>query len=222
MASTTKVNRARMFNLRETDVITEFMKINLHSLKASHAQGGPGASQKVSKVWERLTEEVNACGNGPRTSKQVKEKWRNMVKNAKSEVSAEKCSMRKTGGGPARPEMSQQSQSVASLFQTSASFHGVCSDADTVITNQDFNDSTYDIVDDNLLSSGLLSLCPLETLTQDVQDNMNMPSMSVTADETFTQQRASYPEGSATNAPSRLFFNFVFLINLYYHIYQIQ
>ncbi|XP_060572567.1 uncharacterized protein LOC132730615 [Ruditapes philippinarum] len=95
--------------------------------------------------------------------------------------------------------MSQQSQSVASLFQTSASFHGVCSDADTVITNPDFDDSSYDIVDDNLLSSDLLSLCPLETLTKDVQDNMNMPSMSVTADES----RPSYPEGSATNAPSQ-------------------
>jgi hypothetical protein len=50
MASTTKVSRAKMFNIRGTDVITEFMKINLPTLKASHAQGGPWAAQKVSKV----------------------------------------------------------------------------------------------------------------------------------------------------------------------------
>jgi hypothetical protein len=79
MTSNTKVKRAKMFNLHETEVITEFMKINLPTLKASHAQGGPGAAPKVSKVRERLTEEVNTCGKDPNTSKQVKEMWRNMV-----------------------------------------------------------------------------------------------------------------------------------------------
>ncbi|KAH3790842.1 hypothetical protein DPMN_169050 [Dreissena polymorpha] len=38
-----------------------------------------------------------------------------------------------TGGGPPLPEMSQTSQAVASLFATSASFHGIVDDSDTVI-----------------------------------------------------------------------------------------
>ncbi|XP_053392455.1 uncharacterized protein LOC128555082 [Mercenaria mercenaria] len=125
--------RAKMFSIREIDVITEFMKTHLSTLRASHTQGGPGAAQRQAKLWEKVTAEINACGNGPRTVKQVKEKWRNMVKMAKTDVSAERTSMRKTGGGPPRPEMSQTSQTVASLYESSASFHGVCSDADTLI-----------------------------------------------------------------------------------------
>ena len=80
MASKQPQQRAKMFSIRETDVITEFMKIHMQTLRASHTQGGPGAAQKIGKIWQRLTDEVNSCGNGPRTVKQVKEKWRNMVR----------------------------------------------------------------------------------------------------------------------------------------------
>ncbi|XP_052237281.1 uncharacterized protein LOC127848710 isoform X2 [Dreissena polymorpha] len=125
--------RAKAFSEREIDIITDFMKTNIHKLRANHGSGGPGMVARVRDIWVELLAGVNACGNGPRTLQQVKEKWRNMTKNAKSEVSRERNHAAATGGGPPLPEMSQTSQAVASLFATSASFHGIVEDADTVI-----------------------------------------------------------------------------------------
>ncbi|KAH3706305.1 hypothetical protein DPMN_065690 [Dreissena polymorpha] len=128
--------RAKAFSEREIDVITDFMKTNIHKLRANHGSGGPGMVARVRDIWSELLAGVNACGNGSRSLQQVKEKWRNVVnielaKNAKSEVSRERNHA--TGGGPPLLEMSQTSQAVASLFATSASFHGIVEDADTVI-----------------------------------------------------------------------------------------
>ncbi|XP_052250159.1 uncharacterized protein LOC127857635 isoform X6 [Dreissena polymorpha] len=124
--------RAKAFNEREIEVMTDYMKLNIHKLRMNHGSGGPGMVARVREIWDELLAGVNACGNGPRTLQQIMEKWRNMTQNAKADVSKER-NLAATGGGPPLTEMSQTSQAVASLFAHSASFHGVVDDADSVI-----------------------------------------------------------------------------------------
>ncbi|KAH3848572.1 hypothetical protein DPMN_090950 [Dreissena polymorpha] len=102
----------KAFSDREVDVITYFMKTNIHKLRANHGSGGPGMVARVREIWSELL---------------------TGTKNAKSEVSRKRNHAAATGGGPPLPELSQTSQAVASLFATSASFHGIVDDADTVI-----------------------------------------------------------------------------------------
>ena len=71
--------RAKAFNEREIEVMTDFMKLNIHKLRMNHGSGGPGMVARVRDICSELLAGVNACGNGPRNLQQVKEKWRNMV-----------------------------------------------------------------------------------------------------------------------------------------------
>ncbi|KAH3864828.1 hypothetical protein DPMN_027856 [Dreissena polymorpha] len=71
--------RAKAFNEREIEVMTDYMKLNIHKLRMNHGSGGPGMVARVREIWDELLAGVNACGNGPRTLQQIKEKWRNMV-----------------------------------------------------------------------------------------------------------------------------------------------
>ncbi|XP_053398388.1 nuclear apoptosis-inducing factor 1-like [Mercenaria mercenaria] len=100
--------RSKQFSHRETEVLKEMMEIKHGELTAKHSSGGPNpqTKKKTDKIWADITEAVNAVGNCPRTVAQVKEKWRNMMKKAKADYTAERVSLGKTGGGPALPEMS--------------------------------------------------------------------------------------------------------------------
>ncbi|XP_052246350.1 uncharacterized protein LOC127882332 [Dreissena polymorpha] len=142
---------------------------------------------RVREIWDELLAGVNACGNGPRTLQQIKEKWRNMTKNAKADVSKERNHAAATGGGPPLTEMSQTSQAVASLFAHSASFHGVVDDADTVIAVTP-------------PSPGFLGLPIMELLTA-----MDIPDPFGVA-ETFQDNTPRCPRSkensSATSVPS--------------------
>ena len=80
MADEAKRTKSKMFTSREVDIIVDFMKENASTMRSSHASAGPGAAQKVNQLWLLLVNSVNACGSGPRTLKQVKEKWRNIVR----------------------------------------------------------------------------------------------------------------------------------------------
>jgi cytochrome b len=80
MADEAKRTKSKMFTSREVDIIVDFMKENASTMRSSHASAGPGAAQKVNQLWFSLVNSVNACGSGPRTLKQVKEKWRNIVR----------------------------------------------------------------------------------------------------------------------------------------------
>ncbi|WAR17555.1 hypothetical protein MAR_032149 [Mya arenaria] len=78
--------------------------------------------RKVDETWGEVADAVNAVGNGPRTVVQVKERWRNLTKKAKTDYTAEQASLGKTGGGPALPEMSTGSYAIIDLPKDSASF----------------------------------------------------------------------------------------------------
>jgi hypothetical protein len=78
MASTSSV-RSKMFCAREIDIMKEFMIENLSKIK-SFSSGGPGNARRVADLWDQLTLRVNSVGNCCRSAKQVKEKWRNMVR----------------------------------------------------------------------------------------------------------------------------------------------
>ncbi|KAH3889043.1 hypothetical protein DPMN_013091 [Dreissena polymorpha] len=80
MAEGAKRTKSKMFTSREVDIIVDFMKENANTMRSSHASAGPGAAHKVNQLWLSLVNSVNACGSGPRTLTQVKEKWRNIVR----------------------------------------------------------------------------------------------------------------------------------------------
>ncbi|KAH3808068.1 hypothetical protein DPMN_136417 [Dreissena polymorpha] len=52
--------RAKAFSDRDIDVITDFMKRNIHKLRADHGSGGPGMFARVREIWSELLAGVNA------------------------------------------------------------------------------------------------------------------------------------------------------------------
>ena len=69
------------------------------------------ALKKV-ESWRRVTELFNATSSSQRTTKQLNVLWRNMKVYAKKEASERKRLQKRTGGGPAPPELSSLTQVI--------------------------------------------------------------------------------------------------------------
>ena len=80
--------RAPPFSFREVEVLTNEMKIHGKDLERDHESGGGDflTRQMQVEIWAGITKKVNAVGKFPRTSDQVKEKWRNMVNNNTTKI----------------------------------------------------------------------------------------------------------------------------------------
>ena len=78
--------RAPPFSFREVGVLTDLMKIHTKDQDRDHESGGQDflTRQKQADVWVGIAKQVNAVGKCPRTLDQVKEKWRNVVNDYKT------------------------------------------------------------------------------------------------------------------------------------------
>lgn len=75
--------RSKAFSPREVDIIRGYM-LEKHAeitAKFSNAALNSASKRKQDGLWADLTQQVNAVGVCPRSVGQVKEKWRNMVRD---------------------------------------------------------------------------------------------------------------------------------------------
>ena len=81
--SPAKRARKANFTPAECAIILEAAKQNLNVIKGKFSS--TLTNKNKTKVWEEITDKVNALGVRRRTVFEVKEKWRCMVSNAKKE-----------------------------------------------------------------------------------------------------------------------------------------
>lgn len=129
--------RGKNFSVSENHVIKECMKDNLHILEAKHCSGATKVTKQMQdRVWEDICAKVNAIGITQRTVGELKEKWNNMKKAAKTEVARQKRHMDGTGGGPPAPTCGIISD-IADMYRESPAFHGIYDalDSETIIVS---------------------------------------------------------------------------------------
>ena len=99
-----KRQRSKNFSVGETEMLKEMVLSNSACLFAKHCNGVSGVTKKQQDLlWLSICKAVNAVGVCDRSIEDVKEKWRNLTKKAKTEFTAQRVSMMKMGGGPPPP-----------------------------------------------------------------------------------------------------------------------
>ena len=76
-------------------------------------------------VRQNICEKINALGVAKRSATDIKEKWRAMRNEARKDLSREKSSLGKTGGGKAPAPVKPTSQRIISLFGDEPGFSGI-------------------------------------------------------------------------------------------------
>ena len=76
-------------------------------------------------VWEEMTIAVNAKGTAHRSVAEVKEKWTNLQRTAKHELSKFHKEQRKTGGGLPPKTPSPSTDKILELLKDTPSFSGL-------------------------------------------------------------------------------------------------
>ena len=86
------------FSAQEIAIITQKFEENQVVLKSKFTN--TNTNKMKQNVWEEMTVAVNAVGTAHRSVSEVKEKWTNLQRTAKNELSKFRKEQRKTGGGP--------------------------------------------------------------------------------------------------------------------------
>ena len=116
--------RARKANSTpaEWTVIFEEAEENIKTVKSKIS--ATLSNKHESRVWEVITDKVNALGFSKRSAMEVKDKWRGIVSGAKKEHS--KCTTaRKIRGGKKPDSPKATTAKIIELFETDPSFSGI-------------------------------------------------------------------------------------------------
>lgn len=120
--------RSTNFSVSETLKLEELVKQNFEVLNSKLTNQVTNA--KKNEIWMTISQEVSAIGHAYRSAKACSEKWANMRRKAKDELTNEKLQRRKTGGGT-YTGASQQSLRISELIGSSAAFSGIEGGLDT-------------------------------------------------------------------------------------------
>lgn len=82
-------------------------------------------NQKKQTIWLGITEKVNAVGNTRRTVNEVRDKWRNMCRDAKQKFAEHRRESKRTGGGPPPTPLSQSVTDIVEMYKDCSSFVGI-------------------------------------------------------------------------------------------------
>ncbi|XP_062620665.1 nuclear apoptosis-inducing factor 1-like [Saccostrea cucullata] len=130
-----KPKRARSTNFSIMEISTIHNEVKQNSiLESKHSN--TVTNQKKQSVWKSITEKVNAVGTAHRTVTEVKDKWRNMCRDAKQKFAEHKRESKKTGGGPPPTPLSQTVSDIVDLYKDSSSFVGIPGGIETSICDQ--------------------------------------------------------------------------------------
>lgn len=111
------------FSVGEEDMIQQEVEKNL-SVLTGKLNNHTTIKQK-NQIWEDITSKVNSLGVAFRTATEVRNKWRNTTREAKSAFTRHKNDVQKTGGGPTPKAPSAAVEKVMALFQDNTSFKGI-------------------------------------------------------------------------------------------------
>ncbi|XP_053377568.1 uncharacterized protein LOC123538405 [Mercenaria mercenaria] len=128
--NTKKSNKTRSsnFNADETLKLEELVRENFETLNSKLTN--TVTNIKKAEIWRSISMQVSALGYAHRSEKTCMEKWSNLKRKAKEEITKEKIQRRQTGGGASQGS-SQQSNRIADLYQDAASFMGISGGLDS-------------------------------------------------------------------------------------------
>ena len=109
------------FSVQEIAMITQKFEENQAVLKSKFTN----TTTNKQSVWEEMTIVVNAVGTAHRSVAEVKEKWTNLQRTAKHELSKFRKEQRKTGGGPPPKTPSPSTDKILELLKDTPSFSGL-------------------------------------------------------------------------------------------------
>ncbi|PFX12770.1 hypothetical protein AWC38_SpisGene23219 [Stylophora pistillata] len=92
---------------------------------------GLSKKQLQARIWEEITEKVNALGVSKRTVMEVKEKWRGRVSGAKREHNKCTTAIKKTGAGKKPTSPLATTAKIIKLFETDPSFSSISGGIDS-------------------------------------------------------------------------------------------
>ena len=119
--------RARKPNF--TPAIFEKAEENIKTVKSKMST--TLSNKHESRVWEVITDKVNALGFSKRSAMEVKDKWRGMVSGAKKEHSKCTTARKKIRGGKKPDSPKATTAKIIELFETDPSFSGISWDVDS-------------------------------------------------------------------------------------------
>ena len=111
------------FSVQEIAVITQKFEENQAVLKSKFTN--TTTNKLKQSVWEEMTIAVNAVGTAHRSIAEVKEKWTNLQRTAKHELSKFRKEQKKTGGGPPPKTPSPSTDKILELLKDTPSFSGL-------------------------------------------------------------------------------------------------
>ena len=111
------------FSAQEIAIITQKFEQNQPILKSKFTN--TNTNKMKQGVWEEMTVAVNAVGTAHRTVPEVKEKWTNLQRTAKNELSKFRKEQRRTGGGPPPKKPSPSTDKIWELLSETPSFSGL-------------------------------------------------------------------------------------------------
>ena len=111
------------FSVQEIAVITQKFEENQAVLKSKFTN--TTTNKLKQSVWEEMTITVNAVGTAHRSIAEVKEKWTNLQRTAKHELSKFRKEQKKTGGGPPPKTPSPSTDKILQLLKDTPSFSGL-------------------------------------------------------------------------------------------------
>lgn len=121
-SSPAKRARKPNFTPAEWTVIFEEAEENIKTVKSKIS--ATLSNKHESRVWEVITDKVNALGFSKRSAMEVKDKWRGIVSGAKKEHS--KCTTaRKIRGGKKPDSPKATTAKIIELFETDPSFSSI-------------------------------------------------------------------------------------------------
>ena len=111
------------FSSAECTLILKLAEENLETIREKFSS--TISNKRKHAVWENISLKVNALGVAKRSATDVKEKWRAMRNEARKEMSRDKNSLEKTGGGKPSGTPKATSQRIIELFGDEPSFSGI-------------------------------------------------------------------------------------------------
>ncbi|XP_048586883.1 myb/SANT-like DNA-binding domain-containing protein 4 [Nematostella vectensis] len=118
-----KSKRKPNFSIEEITIITESVAEKKEILNSKLTNSV--TNKLKNSVWEEIKDKVNAVGVAPRSLVEVKDKWKNLLSQAKRENSEFKRERGKTGGGPAPKPPSAATAKIIEEYQDTPSFSGL-------------------------------------------------------------------------------------------------
>ena len=115
--------RKANFSSAECSLILQLAEENLEVIREKFSS--TLTNKKKQAVWQSISDRVNALGMAKRSTTDVKDKWRAMCGAARKEMSRERSSIGKTGGGKSLPPLKATSQRIIELFGDEPGFSGI-------------------------------------------------------------------------------------------------